>query len=176
MFQRLKHFCIALLTLAAIGSAQATSLPKPFVDAAQNSGSFASNGFATTVSSPYGGSYTMDTSGWSGNSGTIAVTYNNFKLPTGWGFNGYWTYSGSVTNAGILTGTLNGTWTITGLNLGGSTGDLSYKMNVVFANGNANLTMTYTMPAMVIQGYSIPGQTQTVTLSFKQQDMMGLLL
>lgn len=175
MFQRFKHLCLALLAFAAIGSAQATSLPQPFVDAAKNSGSFASNGFATTVSGPYGGSYTMDTSAWNGNSGTIAVSYNNFKLPTGWGFNGNWTYTGSVAANGILSGTLNGTWTISGLDLGGGS-DLSYKMNAVFANGNATLTLTFTMPPMVVQGYSIPGQTQSVTVTFKQQEMLGLLL
>ena len=176
MFQRFKQFCVALLALAALAAAQASSLPKPFADAAQNSGSFASNGFATTVTGPYGGNYTFDTSNWNGNSGTIAVAYNNFKLPNGWAYNGNWTYNGSVAANGILTGTLAGTWIISGLNLGGSGGDLSYKMNVVFANGNANLTMSFTTPTMVVQGYTIPGQSQTITLSFKQQDMMGLLL
>ncbi|MBZ0092607.1 MAG: hypothetical protein K8F27_10360 [Sulfuricellaceae bacterium] len=69
----------------------------------------------------------------------------------------------------ILTGTLTGTWSISGLDLGSGTVDLSYNMKIVFAAGQANLTMAYTLP-------SIPGTPQTVSIQLKQQDMIGFLL
>ena len=176
--------CLALCSgLFSAGAAQAAegNFPQMFFDATGISAKLAPQGgnafaAAQTVSGPYGGSYSIDVGQWSGNSGTIAVTYNNFKLPNGWGYNGSWTYTGSVASNGILTGTLAGTWVISGLNLGAGATDLSYNMKAVFANGNATLTMTYTMPTMVISGYTIPGSTQTATLTFKQQDMMGVLL
>ncbi|MHB9119517.1 MAG: hypothetical protein ACYC2R_14795 [Burkholderiales bacterium] len=161
-------FCSGLLFSAA---GHASGAPQPFMAAAGVNAKPGGNAFAAaqTVTSPYGGSYSVDTGQWSGNSGTVAVTYNNFKLPNGWGFNGSWSYTGSVASNSILTGTLTGTWSISGLDLGSGAVDLSYNMKIVFAAGQANLTMTYTLP-------SIPGTPQTVSLQLKQQDMIGFLL
>ena len=130
------------------------------------------NGFAAgqTVPGPYGGSYTIDAGQWSGNSGTIYVTYNNFGLPNGWKYNGNWTYTGSVLANNMLEGTLVGQWTITGLSLGAGLSDLSFGMNVRFTGGKANLTMTYSLN---YGGYPVQ---QTLTYSFDQADMLAFLL
>lgn len=172
--------CTGLILPVAV-QAQATNGQPDFVDAtgiavklAQHGG----NAFAAaqTVTSPYGGSYSVDTAQWSGSSGTVVVSYSHFKLANGWAYNGSWSYTGSVTPSSILNGTLTGSWVIAGLDLGNGPMDLSFNMKVVFSNGQATLTMIYTLPATVADGTTIPASTQTTTLQLKQQDMVGFLL
>lgn len=166
MQRRLARFAVCLSLCAG--------LFLPATDAvAQGGNAFAA---AQTVTSPYGGSYSVDTGQWSGSSGTVAVTYSHFTLPNGWTYNGSWRYTGSVTSASILNGTLTGTWMIAGIDLGSGPMDLSFNMKVVFASGQATLTMIYTLPATVVSGTTVPATPQTTTLQLKQQDMVGFLL
>lgn len=158
------------LLLPAAGHAQESNFTQRFISTGN---AFAA---AQTVTSPYGGSYSVDTGQWSGSSGTVIVTYSHFKLPNGWAYDGSWSYTGSVTPANILNGTLTGSWVIAGLDLGSGPMDLSFNMKVLFANGQATLTMTYTLPATVVSGTTIPASAQTTTLQLKQQDMVGFLL
>lgn len=161
---------VCSLLLPATGHAQEANFTQRFI--AGNNAFTA----AQTVTSPYGGSYSVDTGQWSGSSGTVAVTYSHFTLPNGWAYNGSWSYTGSVTPTSILNGTLTGSWVIAGLDLGSGPMDLSFNMKVLFANGQATLTMTYILPATVVSGTTIPASTQTTTLQLKQQDMVGFLL
>ena len=50
---------------------------------------------SSTVTSPNGGSYSVDTGQWSGSSGIVVVTYQHFTLPNGWVYDGTWRYNGS---------------------------------------------------------------------------------
>lgn len=170
---RLLHRLAAGLTLCA-------GLVLPFSVSAADNGLArpVGNVFAAaqTVTSPYGGSYSVDTGQWSGSSGTVVVSYSHFKLANGWTYNGSWSYTGAVTPSSILNGTLTGAWAIAGLDLGSGPMDLSFNMKVIFSNGQASLTMIYTLPATVVDGAIAPASTQTTTLQLKQQDMVGFLL
>lgn len=124
-----------------------------------------------TMSSPYGGTYTIDYGSWVGNSGTVSVTYNNFALPMGWIFNGNWTYTGSISDSGYLDGRLVGSWQIAGLDLGyAGVSNPTYGFDMSFGNGMASGNMAFSM--------NLYGQTyqQSVPLSFSQAEFVGYLL
>lgn len=127
------------------------------------------NGFAAgqTYQGPHGGSYTVDYGKWSGNSGTVTMSYNNLVIPISatqrLTYNGNWSYTGSVLANGYLEGNLTGQWTISGLGQG--LDNLSWNMTVKFTAGMAYLSM------------SIPGVLDTpISLSFNQADMLALLM
>lgn len=126
------------------------------------------NGFAAgqTYAGPYGGSYTLDVGQWSGNSGTISASYNNFVIPASSTmhlvYNGNWTYTGSVLANNMLEGNLTGQWTISGLGQG--LDNFSWNMSVRFSAGMAYLSMT------------APGLGAPISYQFSQADMLALLL
>jgi hypothetical protein len=158
--------------LNAPAQAESQGFPQLFAKALGISEPIKAERSGQTITSPYGGSYTIDYGNWSGNSGTVTVTYNNFVLPyVGWIYNGTWTYTGSVLNNGYLEGTLVGSWSISGLNLGyAGVSDPSYGFNMTFHNGYATGTMNFTM-TLYGQPYS-----QSMSLSFNQADFVGYLL
>jgi hypothetical protein len=172
MFTRVLRFLCAVtfcLTLNAPAQAESLGFPQLFAKAM---GIAKAERNAQTVNGPYGGSYTIDYGTWSGNSGTVTVTYNNFVVPyVGWTYNGSWTYTGSIQNNGYLNGTLVGSWRIDGLNLG-SYGAVnpSYSFNMNFSSGMASGSMSMSMNLNGMPyDYSVP-------LSFNQADFVGYLL
>lgn len=108
----------------------------------------------TSCTSPYGGSMTQDYSQWNGRSGSTSWSYNNFTISvTGitMTVNGSFTYNGSVSDAGILDGTMtaNLTYDITtapmsygGYTIPATTQRVDVALTAIFSNGNANITMT----------------------------------
>lgn len=150
MLKKMLAICFSTLVLLA---AQVTH--------ADNQGSFAvlfqsamtqgktGNGFAatpicssaggtTTCTSPYGGTVTQNYSQWTGSSGTAAWSYNNFTISVAginMTINGSFTFNGTISQTGILNGSL--------------TGDLTYNI---------------TMPAMSYGGYTIPATSQTMKI------------
>lgn len=125
----------------------------------------AGNGFAagyvctpsasgTSCTSPYGGSMTQDYSQWNGRSGSTSWSYNNFTISVAgitMTVNGSFTFNGSVSDAGILDGTMtaNLTYDITtapmtygGYTIPATTQRVDVALTAVFSNGNANITMT----------------------------------
>jgi hypothetical protein len=175
MFARaLRFLCAAAFCLALNAPAQAESLgfPQLFAKAMGIAGQVKTERNAETVHSPYGGSYTIDYGTWSGNSGTVTVTYSNFVVPyVGWIYNGSWTYTGSIQNNGYLNGALVGSWQIDGLNLGSyGTINPSYSFNMNFSNGMASgsLSMSMSLNGMPYN-YSVP-------LNFSQDVFVSYLL
>lgn len=173
MFKRFLRLCLALAAATTFGSAIAADLPKPIADAAPHLNAFASGG--TTVNGPLGGTFTVDTSGWAGTSGTLNITYNSFKIAVAgqtWTYNGSWAFTGSMLSNGYLDGTLTGSWNISGIDLasmGVSAGStLSLGFNIQFKNGMANGTINISMP-----GLSTP---IAYPVSFSQSTALGLLL
>lgn len=171
------RFFVALFSLLFVvfpltGQAAEKAFPQLFAEAtglvnkplAQSGNGFASG---QTYPGPYGGSYTVDYGAWSGSSGTVTMSYNNFAIPASATqrliYNGSWSYSGSVLSNGYLEGTMTGQWTISGLGQG--LDNLSWNMTVRFAAGMADLSMT------------VPGLLSTpITMSFSQGDMLALLM
>jgi len=153
------------------GQAAEKTFPQLFAEATgiagrpviQNGNSFAAG---QTYAGPYGGSYTLDVGQWSGNSGTISASYNNFVIPVSSTmrliYNGSWTYTGSVLANNMLEGNLTGQWTISGLGQG--LDNFSWGMSVRFSAGMAYLSMT------------APGLGAPITYQFSQADMLALLL
>ena len=166
--QRLKHvFSGLLLCIPLWASAAPEAAPPPLpapLEQAMKGNSFAAA--TSTVSSPYGGSYSIDASAWSGNSGTISVSYNNFKLPPPYSFlfNGNWTFTGSIAANSLITGTLTGIWSISGLT--GLPGPVSCNMTMNFSGGQALVTMVI----------NVAGQSVTQNFQFSQAVALGLLL
>lgn len=159
-------------SLISSASAESAGFPERFAKAfgiKEKAATTRSGG--QTMTSPYGGTYTIDYGSWVGNSGTVSVTYNNFALPMGWIFNGNWTYTGSISDSGMLDGRLVGSWQITGLDLGyAGVSNPTYGFDMTFGNGMASGTMAFLM--------SMYGQTyqQSMPLSFSQTEFVGLLL
>lgn len=173
MFKRFLRLCLALAAATAFSSANAADLPKPITDAAPHLNAFASGG--TTVNGPLGGTFTVDTSGWAGTSGTLNITYNNFKIAAAgqtWTYNGTWAFTGSLLSNGYLDGSLTGSWNISGIDLAsmgipaGTT--LSLGFNIAFKNGMASGTINISMP-----GLSAP---IAYPVNFSQSAALGLLL
>lgn len=175
MIGRLFRFVCALafcLSVSLPAHAASQDFPQLFAQAMGIADQVKSERSGETVNSPYGGSYTIDYGNWSGNSGTVTVTYSNFTLPyVGWIYNGNWTYTGSIASNGYLEGTLVGTWRIDGLNLGyGGVSNPSYGFNMTFHNGMATGTLTFSM-SLYGQNYQ-----QSINISFNQAEFVGYLL
>lgn len=179
MFQRFSRFCLALAAVLCLHTAHAdTALPTPL-----SAGKFAADGI-TTVTSPYGGSYAMDMSGWnaSTNSGTIKVTYTNFGLKVGnqsWTYNGGWTYTGSLLPTGLLDGGVVGNWTIAGVDVAQITG-MQLGINTIGANltlqfkaGRASGSLTASLQTMYP---GLPAISQVLPIDFDQTQALGLLI
>lgn len=174
MIGRVFRFVCALafcLSISIPAQAESLGFPQLFAKAMGIAGKVKTERSGQVVTSPYGGTYTIDYGSWTGNSGTVSVTYTNFGLPNGWVFNGNWTYTGSISDAGILDGRLVGNWRIDGLDLGyAGVSNPSYGFDMTFSNGMANGTLSFSM--------SLGGQTiqQSMNLSFSQTEFVGLLL
>lgn len=174
MFTNALRFLCAIaffcLTLNAPAQAESLGFPQLFAKAMGIADQVPAVRSAQTVHSPYGGSYTIDYGNWSGNSGTVAITYNNFVIPNiGWIYNGSWTYTGSVQNNGYLDGTLVGSWQISNFYFSGVQ-DPNIGFNIRFGNGMAVGTMIMTM-----NYYGMP-QDVSVPINFSQDVFVGYLL
>ena len=131
-------------------------------------------GGTTTCTSPYGGTVTQNYSQWTGSSGTTTWSYNSFTISVAgitMILNGSFTYTGSVSQTGLLDGTMTGTLnyaiTTPGTSYGGytlpaMTQNMSIGLNAVFSNGNATVTL------------SIDGKAQG-TVSWSQTQLLGYL-
>jgi hypothetical protein len=178
MLQGLTRFCLALATVLCLHSAHADPVPPTPL----TGGRFADG--VSTITSPYGGSYAMDLSGWNAatSSGTIKMTYTNFGLKVGnqsWTYNGGWTYTGSLSAAGLLDGNVTGSWTIAGVDVAQITGmqlginTIAASVQLQFKAGKANGSLTASLQTMYP---GMPAITQTLPINFDQSQALGLLI
>lgn len=168
---------LAVLALAAgclslNAQAQTANVPAILAKASEALGKVG-NQFAAaqTFTSPYGGTYTANFDAWANNTGTVTLSYTNFVLPSlRWVYNGNWAYVGSITSQGLLNGTLNGTLTISNINISGIQ-SLGIGVQTVFANGAATLTLT----AQSLNGNAYPTPV-SFTYTYDQATALSLLI